>query len=205
MSLDPRWKPAERQARARTRSSPVTTPLSPITPRRTGTAPTLMLQSASGGEPAQGRCPWRPFPQPWPSPKPQAAVHVQETGQPQGASTSPLLSREDVGVCPPTTAAGAPCVPGRQRGTVRCAAHPSPHIPVSCAPEDLPSVNMETPPSAEAGVHDRYPRRGHCLSGQLLVPSLITVWQEPKYEGHARTRSPRDGPFECPDKPPAAL
>lgn len=183
-------------------------PLSRITPRRTGTAPTLMLQSASGGEPALGQCLWRLFPQPWPSPKPQAAVDVLETRQLQGASASPLLSREDVGVCPRTTAAGAPCVPGRQRGTVRCAAHPPTHThthssflsarrPAQCEHGD--------PSSAEAGVHDRYPWRGNYLSGQLLVPSLITVRQEPKYEGHARTRTPRDGPFVGPDKPPAAL
>lgn len=40
-------------------------------------------------------------------------------------------------------------------------------------------------------------RKGNYLPGQQLVPSLITVQQEPKCGCQLRTWTPRKGPFAC--------
>lgn len=166
-------------------------PLSPITPRRMG-----------GSHVDVSKCfglKVSPAPVPTALGESRAASYKRildiggDLGQLQGKSVSHSLSREDDGLCQQKMARDVSCVPGRQQ---RTCAHtgfslPFPHFSFLRTPRSVQFENGNPLFYLKLGSLALLHRKGDSLSRQQLVPSLITVRQEPKHGCQLRT------PFAC--------
>lgn len=182
-------------------------PFSPITPRRISGS-LVDVAKRFGGKPAQGQHPWHRFPQHWLSPELQAAVDIQgNTVSSRGCQPAPgSLGRLLL------------CAVGDSRGHILCSWQAVEGVRdgllTACPPHSsflstLRPVQFENGKPLfylKLGAHGRYPpERKRPLQTQQLVPSLITVWQKPKYEGHLRAPTPSACMRTCADTIPAAL
>lgn len=169
-------------------------PLSPITPRRMGGSHVDVSKCF--------RLKVSPVPVPTALGESRAASYKRisdiggDLSQLQGKSVSHSLSREDDGLCQQKMAGDVSCVPGRQQRTcVMIRSHrllpPTPHFSFLRAPRSVQFENGNPLFYLKLGSLALLHRKGDSLSRQQLVPSLITVRQEPKHGCQQRT------PFAC--------
>lgn len=115
-----------------------------------------------------------------------------DLSQLQGKSVSHSLSREDDGLCQQKMAGDVSCVPGRQQRTcVTIRSHrllpPTPHFSFLRTPRSVQFENGNPLFYLKLGSLALLHQKGDSLSRQQLVPSLITVRQEPKHGCQLRT------------------
>lgn len=169
-----------------------------------------MLQSALGVKSAQGQCPWHPFSQYWLNPELQATTDIQENlGSFRGHQSAPCSAGRIL-----------VCASGRQRGmhpvsgswrlcATDCShCHPLTHSSFLSTPRRVQFANRNPLFYLKPGV----PGCSSCYPLGRKLPLRTAVGAKFDYSvartkvwGQPRTQIPREGPFACLHKLPAAL